>query len=171
MPLTIQVDGLAAIQICLANGGTLAQLGYSINGVEIDEVSFTEDIHGDENGGEAGPPIDVQHHGDIARIRMTLSKWDETVANLIRANVAGGVAGVVPATGTLLFGGGHAFRVLINTPSRPRNFPLVLFSKEPKTVNKGTRHSRLILHGVAYRNGNRVLYDATTTPTYTWVAP
>lgn len=171
MAKTIQVDGIATIQVCIANGGTLADLGYTINGVEIREETFSEDIHGDQNGGDAGPPIDVEVYGEIHRIQLTLSKWDEAVANIIRANVAGGTAGVPPTPGTLLFAGGHAFRLAINSVLRPRNYPIVLFLKEPKEVNKGTRFSRLVLTGVAYKNGSNILYDTNMNASYAYVAP
>ena len=171
MAATVQLFGTTQIGISLATSGSIALLGLSINGVEIEEQSFSEDIHGDQNGGEAGPPIEVVQHGEMHRIRMTLSKWDQTVANLIRANISGGSAGVPAPAGSLLFAGGSAFRLLLNNASYPRNYPIVAFFKEPRSINMGSRASQLVLVGTAYKNGSGVLWDSTITSTYAYSAP
>ena len=47
----------------------LETLGYTQNGVQIEEELYTGDVKGDENGGEEGPPIDVQYFGEVHRVR------------------------------------------------------------------------------------------------------
>jgi hypothetical protein len=162
MPNSIQVDGLATIKIASPAGGTLEELGLTINGVEITEQIFTEEVKGDENGGDAGPPIDVQYLGEMHVIRITMTKYDETVLNKIRAGLAGGTAGTVGTSGTLYMQGTSAFRLLIHTPNRPRNYINVIF-QEPKEVNKGTIHSKATIIGRAYYGANKVMYNTSTT--------
>lgn len=162
MALSIQVDGLATIKIASPAGGSLETLGYSINGVEITEQIFTEEVKGDENGGDAGPPIDVQYLGEMHVIRITMTKYDEAVLNKIRAGIAGGTAGTISTSGTLYMQGTVAFRLLIHSVNRPRNYINVIF-QEPKEINKGTIHSKATIIGRAYYGANNVIYNATTT--------
>ena len=164
MATTIQVDGLATIKIASPFGGTLETLGYSENGVEITERQFTGDVHGDENGGDQGPPIDIQNFGEEHIIRMTLTKYDEAVIDKIRAGLAGGTAGTPGTSGSLYIQGGLAFRLLIHTVNRPRNYVQVVFT-EPKEINKGTKHSKAMLVGRAVRltGTTGAIYNSTTT--------
>lgn len=158
---TIQVDGLATVKCCTV-GGALATVGYSINGVEITEQIFTEEVKGDENGGDAGPPIDVQYLGEMHTIRITMTKYDESELNKIRAGLAGGTAGTPGTSGTLYGQGGVSWRLLIHSVNRPRNYTNVIFS-EPKEINKGTIHSKATIIARAYKDGSGVLYNATTS--------
>jgi len=164
MALSIQVDGLATIKIASPFGGSLETLGYSENGVEITERLFTGDVHGDENGGDQGPPIDIQYFGEEHIIRMTLTKYDEAVLDKIRAGIAGGTAGTPGTSGTLYIQGGVAWRLLIHTVNRPRNYVQVVFT-EPKEINKGTKHSKAMIVGRAVRldGDSGAIYNSTTT--------
>ena len=63
MPPQIQVAGLAPIKV----DGEL--LGYTRNGADTTKEAYWLDVPGDENGGDDGPPIDVQYLGEIARVR------------------------------------------------------------------------------------------------------
>jgi len=149
MPLTIQVDGKALIRVATPASGALEDLGYSINGVTIRENLFTADVHGDEFGGEQGPPIDKQYFGEMHVIQMTMTRYDEAVLNKIRAGVAGGTQGVPGTPGTLYFQEFKTWRLVINSTSRPRNYLNVVFH-EPKEINKGTQHSKAIITATAY---------------------
>ena len=161
MAKTIQVDGLALIRCCTV-GGALADVGYTINGVEITEQIFTEDVKGDENGGDPGPPIDVQYLGEKHIIRMTMTKYDESELNKIRAGIAGGTAGTIGTSGTLYFQGSVSWRLLIQTTNRPRNYNNVIF-REPKEINKGTLHSKAIVVAEAFYGSGGVIYNSTTS--------
>jgi hypothetical protein len=161
MAKTIQVDGLALIQACTV-GGTLADLGYTINGAEITEQIFTEDVKGDENGGDPGPPIDIQYLGEKHIIRMTLTKYDEAELNKIRAGIAGGTAGTISTSGTLYFQGSVSWRLLIKTVNRPRNYINCVF-REAKEINKGTVHSKAVIVAEAFYGASGVIYNSTTT--------
>lgn len=160
MALTIQVDGKALIQIASPANGTLEDLGYTMNGVEITENLYVGDVSGDENGGEEGPPIDIQYFGQVDVIRMLFTKWDEAVLNKIRAALAGGTAGTPGVSGTLYFQGAVSFQLKINTANRPRIYRNVIF-REPKEINKGTKHSRAMIVATAYKDANGILHSAT----------
>lgn len=158
----IQVDGVAVIKIASPANGTLETLGKTINGAEVTERLFTEEVKGDENGGDPGPPIDIQMLGEIHIVRLTLSKYDEAILNKVRASLAGGTAGTPGTSGTLYFQDSKSWRLLIHTTNRPRNYTNVIF-REPKEVNKGTIHSKATIIAECHKDANGVLYNSTTT--------
>ena len=164
MAVDIKVDGLATIKIASPLGGTLETLGYTENGVEITERIFTGEVHGDENGGDQGPPIDEQYFGEMHIIRMLFTKYDETVIDKVRAGVAGATAGTPGTSGTLFIQGGVSWRLLIHSVNRPRNYVNVWFS-EPKEINKGTKHSKALVVAKAYRLAgvSGAIYNSTTS--------
>ena len=162
MAITIQVDGPALIKIASPAAGSLDSLGYTENGADIEEQLFPYNVVGDQNGGDAGPPIDIQYMGEMHRIRLLLTTYDEAILNKIRAGLAGGTAGTPGTAGTLYFQDTKAFRLLIHTTNRPRNYGRVVFT-EAKSINKGTKHSKALVTALAYKDGSGVLYDATTT--------
>ena len=159
MPVTIQVDLAALIQIASPASGVLESLGYTMNGGEITERLFPYNVHSDENGGDAGPPVDIQYMGEMHIIRLLLTRYDEVVINKIRAGLAGGTAGTPGAAGSLYFQELKAWRLLINTINRPRNYTRVVFT-EPKELNKGTKHSQALVVAHAYKDANGVLYNS-----------
>lgn len=161
MAESIQVDGVALIKCCTV-GGTLATLGRTINGVEITEQTFKDEVFSDENGGEKGPPIDIAGLGQVHIIRITMAKYDEAELDKVRAMLAGGTAGTPGTAGTLYLQGGVAWRLLIHSTNRPRNYLNVVFT-EPKEINKGTIHSKATIIALAYKDpATGVLYNATT---------
>lgn len=162
MAATIIVDGLATIKIASPASGSLDTLGYTMNGAEITERVYPYNVYTDENGGDAGPPVDIQYMGEVHQIRLLLTKYDNAILNKIRAGLAGGTAGTPGTAGTLYFQGTSAWRLLIHSVSDPRNYTRVVFT-EPKEVNKGTKHSQALVIATAYKDGSGVLYNATTT--------
>lgn len=161
MAVTVNVDGPALVRVDTGDLNALEDLGYTRDGAEIRFEAYFLDVAGDENGGESGPPIDVQYMGERAVIRLELTKFDGTVADKVTPRLYGGTAGTPGAAGTLMFGGGKCYRVLINTSNRPMNFPRC-FIRDAIEVNKGTRFSRLLLAFEAYPDDTGVLYDNTT---------
>src|SRR5690606_1091547 len=119
------------------------------SGVEITEQAFMYDVHGDEQGGDVGPPIDIQYMGEVHAIRATMTKYDEDVLNKVRVRLRGGTVGRTGTPGSLLFAGNLFYRLLINSPLRPRNYPRVVF-REAFEVNKGTKHSKAVVIAHAY---------------------
>jgi hypothetical protein len=161
----IQVAGAAIVKVGTGSSDALETLGYTANGVDTRTQAYMGDVPGDENGGEAGPPIDVQYFGETAHIRCELTKYDSAIADKVGARVKGGTAGTYlpSAVGTLMFGASKHTRVLIHTANGPQNFPRCI-CREPIEVNKGTRYSRLILEFTAYKDPTSgLLYNSTAT--------
>lgn len=169
MAVTIQVDGATQIFIAAPAAGSLEELGYTTDGCQIVEQLFTAEVHSDEFGGESGPPADIQYLGEMHIIRLNLSKYDEAVANKIRASSAGGTAGTPATRGTLYRQDTKTWRLLIKTPTRPRNYLCAIF-REPREFNKGTKHSRLSVEAHCFEStaptpgaAGGVLYNTTTS--------
>lgn len=143
-------------------GGGLQTLGFTRNFAEVTKEAYWVDVPGDENGGDDGPPIDVIYLGETGRVRLELTKFDEAVANIVRARLQGATAGIPDTPGTLMFQDGKTLRVLLNSPNLPLNFPRA-FCRDPIEIGKGTKFSSLILQFEAHKNAAGLLYDATTT--------
>ena len=161
MALAVVVDGPALIKTGTGSADALESLGYSIDGIQIAENGYFDDVPGDQNGGTAGPPIDVQYMGEIHRIRMELSKWDIAVAAKLFPKLKGGTAGVIGTPGTLIAGSSSYYRLLIVPTSNPRNY-LAAIPRGAIEINKGTRFSRLVLDFECHAFSG-TLYNETTT--------
>lgn len=165
MTAAVQVKGAVAISVGTGASDALEALGYSMNGVTYIEEAFYDNVQGDENGGDSGPPIDIQVFGQIHRVRMELTKWDEAVADKIRARAndnGSTTAGSFGATaGDLLFAGGAGFRLLLNSASNPRNY-LFAIPRPPMEMNAGSKHSRLTIEWECHAVSG-VLWNSTTS--------
>jgi len=162
MPEAVQVCGAAAIRIG-DEGAALASLsllGYTRNGVEMTSEGYFLNVPGDQNGGDDGPPIDVQYLGETARIRVELTNWDPVVAAAIEARLQGGTGGTPGTPGSLMSANAH--RLLIDTTTGDRNYPRV-FPRGATELNKGTRFSTLVFEFEAHEDGNGVLWNTTVT--------
>jgi hypothetical protein len=124
MAAIVQAYGLATIKVDCGAG--LETLGYTRNGAEENYEAFWIDVPGDQHGGDQGPPIEVQYLGEIARIRLEMTKYDEAVLDKVKARLRSGTAGTVGTPGTLMFAGSKYIRVLIHSVSEPRNFPIAI---------------------------------------------
>lgn len=160
MAAAIVVAGLSTIKIAAPASGSLETLGYSENGVEFVENVMTLPVHGDENGGDAGPPIDVQYMGEWHQVRILLTKYDEAVIDKVRAGLAGGTAGTPGTAGTLYLAGTSAWRLLIHSVTDPRNYLHAIFDM-PKELNKGTKHSKALIVARCFKNAAGVIYNET----------
>lgn len=160
MAAGVQVPGLATVKINAYN--SLETLGYSVNGVNARMEAFFVNVPGDENGGHEGPPIDVQIMGQIAIVRLELSKYDSAVADKITARVSQGTAGTPSTAGGLMFAGALAMRLLIHSVSFPLNFPRA-FPRGGIELNRGTRYATYVCEFECHKDGNGVLYNATTS--------
>ena len=144
MAIAVNVTGPALVRTGTGTANALEDLGFSINGIQLIETVFESDVPGDQNGGEEGPPIDIQYFGQIDRIRMEFSKYDELVVDKIRARLRGGTAGIIGTAGTLIAGTSVFYRLLITPTNTPRNY-VAAIPREPIEVNRGTKYSRLIM--------------------------
>lgn len=160
MTAAVKVAGPCAVYVDVGAG--LEMLGYTGQGADVQDQAFYLDVHGDENGGDAGPPVDVQYLGEIVRIRLELTKWDTVVGQKIRSRLAAGTEGTPGTAGTLMFSGSKTARVLLYSANAPMNFPRC-FLRNPWEVNLGTKYSRLVLEFEAHKDGSGVLYNVAVT--------
>ena len=154
MASAIQVRGACQVKVGTGEADALEELGYTRNGADITLESMFLDVPGDQNGGDDGPPIDVQYLGDIARVRLELTKWDEAVADKAIPRVKGGTPGTPSLSGTLMFQDSKCYRLLLNSPSEPRNF-LRAFPRMPIEINAGTKFSTLVVEFECHKDDNQ----------------
>lgn len=164
MAIAIQVPGACLIKLDTGSSHALESLGYSENGVHIEEEIFTEGVPGDLRGGDLGPPIDIQYFGEIHRVRLELSSWDSAVAAKVNPVLYGGTEGQSGAPGSLFRAGGFSFRLLLLCTNLPRNYPIAFLRGAPKEINKGTKFSRLILNFECHDQGvSTAIWNTTTS--------
>lgn len=169
MSLTVNVTGLATIQIATAAAPTsLLTLGYTQNGAQVTLEGYDLKVPGDENGGDDGPPIEIQYLGQTARVRLELTKFDVSVSDTVLKRLPSGTLGTPHNTdtpvGTLLFTNNQYFRLVINSTTRPFNFPCAVISKTPQELNLGTKFQRHIIEVECYKHPTTgVLWDRTVS--------
>jgi len=120
-----QVAGRALISVsCPDTPSVLDILGYSEDGVKIAFTDYHKDIHGDQNGGQAGPAVDVLCCGRQAVITIDLIDYTKAVlVRVLKAKNSAGTTGVPESAGLLLLAGSKYVRVCINAANDPFNFP------------------------------------------------
>ncbi|MEM6798543.1 MAG: hypothetical protein AAF589_03430 [Planctomycetota bacterium] len=164
MSVGVVVRGLTTVKIQVPSGNVLT-LGYSRNAVEISEQPFYHDVPGDENGGDEGPPVDVQFLGMTHLVRMRLSKFDSAVADELHKFVPGSVKGTPAPTGQLLFLGSTnelSFRVILDNPVDPRSYGRCLI-RTPLDHDRSNKFSELVVEFTAYKDASGVLFNSTIT--------
>ena len=110
------VSGPVLVKINLRDTNGFVNLGYTTEGVQIEEEFFTNPIHSDQYGGTAGPPVDRQFMGKKAKISLSLVEYSLAVVKKMRegqasTNWATGVAGQIVNVGGLLSCGKRAFQI------------------------------------------------------------
>ena len=155
-------------------------LGYTINGVEITHETFMSDVPGDQNGGDEGPPIEIQYFGQIARVRLECSKWDETIASYIASrhqNVNFNPAATTQTVGTLMSASAKTMALYLHASVAGLgqgplvgnvHFPVAI-PRSPIEFNKGSKFARLMLEFECHQS-NGVLWDQTTPTSLTALA-
>jgi hypothetical protein len=173
----VNVPGLALVRVNTnanqrsdASGSAQASatnrlLGYSRNGIDITHEAFFLDVPGDYYGGDDGPPIDIQHLGEISRVRMELTKWDMDTLALIRSRIRGVAAGIINTPGRLMFAGSECFGLLISTADAGYRIGWDLaIPRMPIEENRGTKFSTLIMEWECH--GNQELDNAASNQLY-----
>lgn len=161
MAVQVNVAGAVTVKVQFPEGD-LEVVGKTRNGPDVSEQPFFLPVPGDDNGGDAGPPIDIQYLGEIAHIRLELTKYDPDIVELIRAFVAGAVLGTPASAGTLMFQQNKTARLLLDSSGAIQNFPRVVF-QEPITRNVGTRFTICVITATAYKTDAGVLFNETNT--------
>ena len=163
MAETVNVYGAAAIKVDTGAANALELLGYSRNAPDISFNDFFSDVPGDQNGGDEGPPIEIEYFADTATVRMELTKWDlaimDKVTQRLRTNVT---RGTPAAVGGLMFASSFTYRLLLHTTSNAYNF-LRAFPRRAMEINPGTKWSTFRMEWECHKNASGVLYNATTT--------
>ncbi|MCP4539916.1 MAG: hypothetical protein GY832_22480 [Chloroflexi bacterium] len=161
MAKLVHVSGAALVKIS-QGGGAYQELGYTRNGVDLTFEAFFLDVPGDQNGGDEGPPIEVQYLGEIARVRMELTKFDMAVTQVVHARVANNAAGNPATPGTLLLAnaaGVTSMDLLILTDLFPFHFPVAI-PRQPIEENKGTKFETFVCEFECHKEQSTgVLWD------------
>ncbi len=161
--------GPAHVRVGTASSGALEDLGYTARGADVRIQGYVVNIPGDENGGEQGPPIDRQHLGTIAIVRIELTKFDPAVLAKLKAGLRAVAPGAIPDAGTLIFNDARHFQLLIDAPGDPHWFPRAELAENPREYNLGVLYQRAVLEFTCYRDpSTKVLFSnsyATTTTT------
>jgi hypothetical protein len=173
MAITINVADTAIIKVGTGSQGALEELGRTRNGADLTFEGFFLDVPGDDHGGDDGHPIDIQYLGEIARVRLELTKWDASIADKVRPRRNGRAFGRVTGHGELMIQDGLYYRLLIDCANLPKNFPCA-FPRTPIELNKGTKFSILVVefecHPLAGTLWNRDT-SATGEESESWSSP
>lgn len=164
MTATPQNHGKATIRVSTGSSGALETVGYTRNGADLTTEGFWIDVPGDENAGDSGPPIEIQYVSEMARVRIELTKFDQAVIDKImrKLNTNAKTAGTLAVAGTFVFMNNHHFRLVIDTPTEPRNF-YISVPRAPTQRNMGVRFAMKVLEFDCYANSNGVLWDKTVS--------
>jgi len=165
MALVVVKTGLVTLKAEFS-AGTIVDVGQAENMTEVREIPFWHNVPGDAHGGPEGPPIEIQFLGAIAKIRITMSKWDTThVATIRKFAVATQGTILAAEVGTLMLAN-KTFRIILSAVSLPLplNFPCV-FPRDPVEYAVGTKYSAMMIEFEAHKHPTtEVLYNAVTTP-------
>lgn len=170
MSRTNHVSGECLLRTGTGGSNALEDLGYTVDGVDLEFHRHTSDVKADTGGGEEGVPVDVQEMGKEAFIRAQLVSYDEAVLAKIRKDADETTEGGLATIGRLLGANGHLFRLLLTSPSEavPWNFPTV-YLHDSASVKLGTKRTiwNLTFRAIAYigigTSKDVVLYNRTTS--------
>lgn len=138
--LCTQVAGPVGVWVDTDAGHALQHLGWSVDGVQIQEIPYITGIPSDLNGGTDGPPVDFQVYPSQHRIILDLNIFDPLVEAKValRVNPA---ASVSPTVGMLIGCSGQYYRVLLYGANFVRNYPYCV-PMEPIDFNIGSKFTR-----------------------------
>lgn len=128
-------------------------LGIATDTIDISPQPYFFDIHTDRNGGQAGPPTEVQYLGEIVNINMVLATWNPLAYTALRRNLVNATRGVIlqSEVGSMMLRT-RSIRLLINTADTDnvRNFWCCLV-RQAHRVGMGTKWAELHVSLTAYR--------------------
>jgi len=112
------VSGPVLVKVNLRDGGGFVNLGYTTEGISVEETFFTNPIHSDQFGGTAGPAVERQFMGKSAKLSLSIVEPAMAVAKKLREGQAStnwttGAAGTITNIGGLVTCGKRAFQVLL----------------------------------------------------------
>lgn len=168
MPVSLQVSGTVLVKVGPTGtaDNALEVLGYTANGARIQEEDFYEEVHSDEQGGDAGPPIDLIYMGKRVRVTLELVRWDAAVADKLAARIA------TPSTpppglrlepGIVMVAGQKTWRLVLKSNVGSWDLPACAVRGQFE-MNKGSRASRLLIAFEAYPDSTGYIYKPYTGP-------
>lgn len=169
MAVSFQVSGTVTVKVGAqgAADNALEVLGYTANGVRIQEEDFYEEIHSDERGGDSGPPVETIYHGKRVRVTMELVKWDAQVADMLAGRVNWTATTLDPGkvfdAGVVMVAGNKAFRLVLKSNVGSWDLPACIVRGQFE-INKGSQASRLMISFEAFPDANGYLYKPYTGP-------
>ena len=155
------VAGAAQIWVGTGPGGAKEFLGYTINGVNIEEQDFTSGVPSDDFGGTEGPPSDYQLFGVLHRIDLELGKFSDAVLLRVgqRANPAVNT-GVANVPGMLLRCSGKAFKVAIRAPNFYRLYEEMFLLGPARRSPIGSQFTRAAISLTATASVGQTIWNA-----------
>jgi hypothetical protein len=168
MAVAPQAAGTVLVKIDANQGSGLESLGYTINGVDIQEEHRHTEVPGDQNGGEEGHPIEEQWLSSVHIVRLELSSYERLVGEKLHAHLAGATAGTTPTPGTFILGASKYFRLLLLSTNTDfiRNYTRAILAGEPKEINHGTKWRKFVATFKCYPTtpgGAGTLYNTTSS--------
>lgn len=163
MSETVHVAGACAVKVDVLGSG-LAVLGYTVNGVNIDEREHVENVPGDEHGGDNGPPIDQVLLPPLHLIHLEMSKWDDAVLAQVARRIKATTSTAGVSTWPVLMRGSDAYmRLLLLGPNFVRNYTLARPTGDISINGIGLRSSRARLTFEAHvTTATGVMFNTTT---------
>lgn len=160
MATAVIVAGPVLVRTGTGSASALEDLGYSANGVEIDEQPLELPVPGDENGGDEGNPIDIQTFHERHIIRMELTKFDSAVAAKVGCKFKGDTAGTMGTIGRLFAAGSGVYRLLLSSTNVTRNY----IAARPRRIQAvyGSKFTRLMIEWEALPSSG-TLYNSTSS--------
>lgn len=112
------VSGPVLVKVNLRDGSGFVNLGYTTEGVQLEETFYTNPIHSDQYGGTAGPEVDRQFMGKSAKISLSLVEYSLATVKKLRegqasTNWSTGNPGTLVNLGKLVTCGNTAFQILL----------------------------------------------------------
>lgn len=173
MATPVNVFGSGLIQCSFISGtgpvtyGNPADLGYTENGIDIEERQFTLPVYSDENGGQAGMPFDYQVLGEQHVIRLSVSRFDDAVLKTMwQPWLVPPSAGFSVTPGSLVYQDLGYFRLAFGNNFKGIVYPKCTLVSEPLTRNKGTRHE--IATFTVLAQPARIATTVSQVTTLTW---
>ena len=160
MAISIQVSGTVLVKVGpqSCQDAALEPLGYTSNGARIQEEDFYEEVHTDEQGGDAGPPVELIYHGKRVRVTLELTKWDGAVADKLAARVSQtSQPGKQLEAGTPMIANEKAFRLVLKSSVGGWDLPVAIVRGQFE-INKGSRPSRLLISFECYPDSTGIIY-------------
>lgn len=157
------VAGPVQIWVNTGASGALEFLGWSLNGVSIEQIVFQSEVHCDEAGGQPGPPVDYQLYGYQHRISMELAKFQDSVLAKLDPRYNPNTAGGSIAVGMLLKCATATFRVLLKGPNFVRNYLTCVIPNPIELSPIGSQASRARVTFLASTGIGGTLWNTTTT--------